>query len=252
MRSTISRNFSLRERQLSAVEALLRWSHPQRGALLPDAFIPVAEASGLIIPLGAWVLEQACRQASEWQLAGLPDLTLAVNMSLSQCRRGELVDAVERSADRCHFDLRRLELEVTEQIFLPQENTTCTEVLRRLRRLGVTVSIDDFGTGYSSFSRLRDLPIDKLKIDRSFVAGLGCDREAELIVRAMIVLGHSLGLQVVAEGVENKSQLDFLEAEDCDGVQGLHLAPPMPASEFPRLLTLQHTTAWTGRARRTL
>lgn len=243
--------FNLRSRQLSGVEALLRWSHPQRGALLPDAFIPVAEASGLIIPLGAWVLEEACRHASEWQLAALPALTLAVNLSLSQCRRGELVDAVERSAERCHFDLRRLELEVTEQIFLPQENTTCTEVLRQLRRLGVTVSIDDFGTGYSSLSRLRDLPIDKLKIDRSFVAGLGREREAELIVRAMIVLGHSLGLQVVAEGVENKKQLDFLEAEDCDGVQGLHLAPPMPASEFPRLFALQHKIASTGRARRT-
>jgi diguanylate cyclase (GGDEF)-like protein len=244
--------FSLRDRRLSTVEALLRWSHPQRGALLPDAFIPVAEASGLIIPLGAWVLEQACRQALEWQRGGFPELTLAVNMSLSQCRRGELVDAVERIAERCRFDLRRLELEVTEQIFLPQENTTCTEVLHRLRRLGVTVSIDDFGTGYSSFSRLRELPIDKLKIDRCFVAGLGCDREAELIVRAMIVLGHSLGLQVVAEGVENKNQLDFLEAEDCDGVQGLHLAPPMPARELPRLLALQPKMAWVGRARRTL
>jgi EAL domain-containing protein (putative c-di-GMP-specific phosphodiesterase class I) len=242
--------FSLRDGRIAAVEALLRWSHPDRGALLADAFIPVAEASGLIVPLGAWVLEQACRQASEWRRAGITPLTLAVNMSLSQCRRSDLIDTVERIAERCRFDLRHLEIEVTEQIFLPQENIICIDVLRRLRRLGVTISIDDFGTGYSSFGRLRGLPVDKLKIDRCFVADLGRDREAELIVRGMIVLGRSLGLRVVAEGVENQDQLDFLDAEGCDGVQGLHLAPPMPAGDIARLLALPRKDAKVGEARR--
>lgn len=227
--------FRLRDGRVVAVEALLRWSHARRGMLMPDAFIPVAEASGLIVPLGALVLEKACRQASEWLQPGIGDLTLAVNLSLSQCRRGDLVDMVQRVAERCRFDLGHLELEVTEQIFLPQEDLICTDVLRRLRLLGVKVSIDDFGTGYSSFGRLRSLPVDKLKIDHCFVAGLGRDRDSELIVRSMIVLGRSLGLEVVAEGVENQDQLDFLLAEECDAVQGLFLAAPLPAAEIPQL-----------------
>lgn len=235
---------------VESVEALLRWSHPDRGLLLPDSFIPVAEASGLIVPLGTWVCGEACRQASEWIRAGATELTLAVNVSLSQCRRGELPDTLERIADRYHFDLKHLELEVTEQTFFPNENIRYVDAFRRLRRRGVTISIDDFGTGYSSFSRLRSLPVDKLKIDRSFVSGLGRDREAELIVPAIIALGHSLGLRVVAEGVENDKQLSFLVVEGCDAAQGLRLAPPMPASEVARLLALPNPGTALSEARR--
>jgi diguanylate cyclase (GGDEF)-like protein len=244
--------FSLQDGRIEAVEALLRWSHPQRGPLFPDTFIPVAEASGLIVPLGAWVFQEACRQASEWIYAGFSGLTLAVNVSLSQCRRGELADTLERIADRCGFDLRHLEVEVTEQTFFPNENINCVDTFHRLRQRGVTISIDDFGTGYSSFGRLRSLPVDKLKIDHSFVSGLGHDREAEVIVRAIIALGRSLGLRVVAEGVENEDQLHFLVAEGCDAVQGWHLAPPLLAAEVSRLLVLPKPRAISGQVRQAI
>jgi diguanylate cyclase (GGDEF)-like protein len=244
--------FNLQDGRIEAVEALLRWSHPRRGPLFPDTFIPVAEASGLIVPLGAWVFQEACRQASEWIYAGFSELTLAVNVSLSQCRGGELPDALQRIADRSGFDLRHLELEVTEQTFFPNDNINCVETFHRLRKRGVTISIDDFGTGYSSFARLRTLPVDKLKIDHSFVTGLGCDREAELIVRAIIALGRSLGLRVVAEGVENEDQLQFLHAEGCDAVQGWHLAPPLLPAEVSRLLVRPQAQASPGEMRQAI
>jgi diguanylate cyclase (GGDEF)-like protein len=226
----------LRERRVAATEALLRWEHPKRGFLLPDAFIPVAEISGLVVPLGAWVLERACEQVSAWRRSGFPKLIMAVNLSLSQCRRGDLVASIERFAERAGCDLNWLELEVTEQLFMPLEGAACVDSFRFLQKLGVTVSIDDFGTGYSSLGRLQGLPVDKIKIDKCFVKGLGRSRDAESIVRAMVALGRSLGLTVVAEGVENQEQLDFLAAEGCHGVQGFHLAPPLPAADMARLL----------------
>ena len=227
---------NLRELRVGATEALLRWQHPKRGFLLPDTFIPVAEMSGLVVPLGAWVLKRACEQVSAWRRSGLPPLVMAVNLSLSQCRCGDLVTSVERFAERAGCDLDRLELEVTEQLFMPRESATCVDSLRRLQERGVTVSIDDFGTGYSSLGRLQGLPVDKIKIDKCFVEGVGRSRDAEPIVRAMIALGRSLGLTVVAEGVENQEQLDFLAAEGCHGAQGFLLAPPLPASDMAKLL----------------
>ena len=161
---------------------------------------------------------------------------MAVNLSLSQCRRGDLVASIERFAERAGCDLNWLELEVTEQLFMPREGAACVDSLRRLQKLGVTVSIDDFGTGYSSLGRLQGLPVDKIKIDKCFVEGVGRSRDAEPIVRAMIALGRSLGLTVVAEGVENQEQLDFLAAEGCHGVQGFLLAPPLPAPDMAKLL----------------
>ena len=236
---------SLRELRVAATEALLRWEHPKRGFLLPDTFIPVAEMSGLVVPLGAWVLKRACEQASAWRRRGLPPLVMAVNLSLSQCRRGDLVTSVEHFAERAGCDLNWLELEVTEQLFMPREGAACVDSLRRLQKLGVTVSIDDFGTGYSSLGRLQGLPVDKIKIDKCFVDGVGRRRAAEPIVRAMIALGRSLGLTVVAEGVETQEQLDFLAAEGCHGVQGFLLAPPLPAPDIAKLLSFDFMR-WTN------
>ena len=236
---------NLRDRRIAATEALLRWEHPTRGFLFPDTFIPVAEMSGLVVPLGAWVLKRACEQASAWRRSGLPELIMAVNLSLSQCRCSDLVTSIEHFAERAGCDPNWLELEVTEQLFMPRESAACVDNLRRLQKLGVTVSIDDFGTGYSSLGRLQGLPVDKIKIDKCFVDGVGRRRDAEPIVRAMIALGRSLGLTVVAEGVENQEQLDFLAAEGCHGVQGFFLAPPLPAPDVAKLLRFD-SMRWSG------
>jgi diguanylate cyclase (GGDEF)-like protein len=180
--------FDLATYRLCGAEALLRWKHPNRGLLPPDNFVPIAEATGLIIPLGRWVLECVALQMQEWKAAQLPPILIAVNVSLSQCRRGDLVRTIEEISTRTAWDLGQLELEVTEQIFMAQGMGDSVATLRRLSSLGVTISIDDFGTGYSSLGRLQRLPVDKLKIDKSFVAELGNSRDAEMIVRAILRL----------------------------------------------------------------
>ena len=222
--------------RIVGVEALVRWQHPAQGLLMPDEFIPIAEASGLLVPLGKWVMERACERACEWRRRGLPPILTAVNVSLTQWRRSDLAVVVEQLAERFGCDLSWLELEVTEQVFLPSEGNDCVEGLRRLQRLGVTVSIDDFGTGYSSLGRLQGLPVNRVKIDRCFVTNLGRSRDAESIVRAMIALGRSLGLDVMAEGVETEEQAAFLRREGCQAAQGYYFGAPMPADAFTALL----------------
>jgi diguanylate cyclase (GGDEF)-like protein len=226
----------LASNRIVGVEALVRWQHPKRGLLMPDEFIPVAEASGLLVPLGKWVIERACQLAGEWRRLGLPPIFTAVNVSLAQWRRSDLAAVVEELAERFGCDLSWLELEVTEQVFLPSEGSDCVAGLRRLQSLGVTVSIDDFGTGYSSLGRLQGLPVNRVKIDRCFVANIGRSRDAELIVRAMIALGRSLGLEVMAEGVETEEQVAFLRREGCQAAQGYYFSPPMPSNAFAALL----------------
>ena len=216
-------------------EALLRWQHPKLGSVPPAEFIPLAERSGVIVPLGAWVLHEACRQTRFWRDAGLPPLRTAVNLSLAQCRSGDLARSTLQVLRASGLEPCALELEVTESLFLSPGNGHLND-LYRLHRQGVRVSIDDFGTGYSSLGRLRQLPVDQIKIDRSFVAGLGHSRDAEAIVCALIRLGRSLGLRVVAEGVETSAQCAFLRAEGCDAAQGFHIARPLPPSEFAALL----------------
>ena len=228
--------FDLVSKRLTGAEALLRWRHPTRGLLRPDDFVPIAESTGLMVPLGEWVLDRVAGQMREWREAQVPPILIAVNISLSQCRRGDLVQSIQDIAAHTAWDLSRLELEITEQLFLPQGLEDCVATLRRLSSLGVTISIDDFGTGYSGLGRLLRLPIDKLKIDRSFVAELGIDRDAETIVRAIIALARSLGMTVTAEGVENDLQLTFLIAEGCDFAQGYHLSVPLPQHEFAAML----------------
>jgi diguanylate cyclase (GGDEF)-like protein len=234
--------FNLADDRIAGAEALLRWRHPTLGMLPPDDFIPVAEACGLIIPLGRWVIERASEDACARRRYGLPPIITAVNLSLTQCRRSDLVGVVEALAKGFAMDPAWLEFEVTEQLFLPPESSDCVETLQRLRGLGVTISIDDFGTGYSSLGRLRGLPVNKVKIDRCFVGELGHNRDAEVIVRAIIALASSLGLTVTAEGVETEEQLAFLKAEGCHSAQGFYLSRPLPPDDLAALLAQEPET----------
>jgi EAL domain-containing protein (putative c-di-GMP-specific phosphodiesterase class I) len=227
--------FEFAAARIVGAEALVRWPHPPLGPVPPAQFIPLAESCGLIVPLGAWALQEVCRQTRSWRDAGLPHLPMAVNLSLAQCRSGDLASSTRRVLETSGLEPSALELELTESLFLSPSNGHLND-LYRLHAQGVRVSIDDFGTGYSSLGRLRQLPVDQIKIDRSFVAGLGHSRDAEAIVYAVIRLGRSLGLRVVAEGVETAAQCTFLQAEGCNAVQGLHIGRPLPPSEFAALL----------------
>ena len=219
---------------LTGVEALVRWSHPRRGLLAPEKFIDVAEDSGLIVPIGEWVLERACQQARDWQRWLGKDFRLSVNLSVGQVADGErLFRAVEGAVRGAGIDATTLELELTESILM-QNLGEKAELLNRLGGLGVGLSIDDFGTGYSSLSYLKKLPVDAIKIDSSFVRDIGLDANDEAIVRAIIAMAHSLGLSVIAEGVETEAQFASLKALGCDEYQGFFASPALPPAEFER------------------
>jgi diguanylate cyclase (GGDEF)-like protein/PAS domain S-box-containing protein len=220
--------------RIVGVEALIRW---QRGGelVLPGKFIPAAEQAGLIIPIGEWVLEEACRQAVAWRAAGLPSLEVAVNLSAVQFRRGNIVQTVASALERSRLPPGLLELELTESVLL-HDTETAMETLSALKQLGVKLSVDDFGTGYSSLSYLKRMAVDKLKIDQTFVRQLAESAEDAAIVRAIVQLGHTLQLTVVAEGVETEAQLEFLKANGCDQIQGYHISRPLPAQEFAGFL----------------
>ncbi len=214
----------------AGVEALLRWRHPTRGLVPPGEFVPVAEASGLIMPLGAWVLREACRQAAAWRCQGLA-LTVAVNVSPVQLRHPDLLDVVDEALAASGLEPGRLELVVTEGLLVESDGGVAAR-LAGLAARGVGLAIDDFGTGYSSLAYLKRLPARKIKVDRSFVRDIGADPEHEAVVRAIVSLGHALGKEVVAEGVETEAQLAFLRALGCDAAQGFLLARPRPAAEL--------------------
>jgi diguanylate cyclase (GGDEF)-like protein len=218
-----------------SAEALIRWQHPERGTIMPDDFIPLAEECGLINAIGEWVLREACRQCKAWQQEGLPPLRVAVNVSASQFRQGNLLAAIHEALSAAGLDPGCLELELTESAVMlnPEESAT---ILGKLSSMGVLVSVDDFGTGYSSMSYLRRFPIDKLKIDRGFVKDLMTRADDASIVQAIISLAHSLRLKVVAEGVETLEQLDSLKSMGCDQYQGFHFSPPLPAADFGALM----------------
>jgi diguanylate cyclase (GGDEF)-like protein len=218
-----------------SVEALLRWRHPTRGNVPPSHFIPVAEDTGLILPIGDWVIREACRQARAWQLQGLPCLRVAVNVSPTQFRQPSFPNTVRDALESCSLDPSYLEIEVTEATLMSNAERSVA-MLEQLSRLGVLVAIDDFGTGYSSMTYLQRFPIDKLKIDRSFICDLDSNPDDASIVRAIISLAHGLRLKVVAEGVESAAQLEMLRRMGCDQYQGFHRTPPVPASEVPALL----------------
>lgn len=224
------------------LEALVRWQHPERGLVSPGTFIPIAEECGLIVPLGNWVLRQACLENKAWQAAGLPPLRVAVNLSAFQFKRGTLLATIEEVLRSTGLDARFLELEVTESAIM-QDVSASAEVMNQLHRLGIQVAIDDFGTGYSSLSYLKRFPLDKLKIDQSFVRDLDSNPEDALIVRAIIALGRSLGLQVIAEGVERATQLAFLRAEKCHEIQGYYFSPPVPPEQVAALVAPGHANS---------
>jgi diguanylate cyclase (GGDEF)-like protein/PAS domain S-box-containing protein len=226
----------LTDGRVRGFEALLRWQHPVRGLVPPSEFIPVAEASGLIVPIGRWVLEEACRQASSWQLGGAPrPVHMSVNVSAFQFQHPDLVDDVETALRRAGLDNALLTLEITETLLLQNTNTTMRK-LEHLKALGVRMALDDFGTGYSSLSYLRRFPIDTLKMDKSFVDGVPASSEDCAVARAIVQLGHTLHLEVVAEGVEIPEQVEGLVSLGCRFGQGYHFAPALPALEAGTLL----------------
>jgi EAL domain-containing protein (putative c-di-GMP-specific phosphodiesterase class I) len=217
---------------LVGMEALIRWQHPRRGLLGPDKFIGVAEDSGLIVPIGEWVLEHACGQLQQWQGSVAPGLRLSVNISVGQVADGErLYRAVESAVHKAGIDPATLELELTES-HLMQDIHEKASLLHRLGELGVGLSIDDFGTGYSSLSYLKTLPVDSIKIDSSFVRDIHTDANDEAIIKAILAMAHSLRLSVVAEGVETEAQFRALKELGCDEYQGFHSSPAMPPAEF--------------------
>lgn len=226
---------SYRDNRVVGVEALLRWQHPEHGLVPPDLFIPLAEQNGTIIPIGEWVLDQACRQLREWHDLGFTDLRMAVNLSTVQLHHTELPRVVNNLMQIYRLPPRSLELEVTETGQM-EDISTAAQHLLSLRRSGALIAIDDFGTGYSSLSYLKSLPLDKIKIDKSFVQDLLDDDDDATIVRAIIQLGKSLGMQVIAEGVETAEQEAYIISEGCHEGQGYHYSKPLQARELAAFL----------------
>ena len=230
-------------------EALLRWEHPQRGPISPASFIPIAEASGLIVPLGEWVFDRACAQAAEWSKAGLPHIPIAVNVSGVQFQRQDLIDVVRRKLEAYSLDPSLLHIEITETAIVSARERAIA-LLSQLRDQGVRLALDDFGTGYSSLSYLKSFPIDTLKIDRSFVAEMLTDHTTASIVEAIVSMTRILGLRVIAEGVEDHAQFAFLQRIGCDAVQGFYVSGAVPAAQFVKLLESADGGPALGRRRR--
>ncbi len=225
----------IRDNSIIGVEALVRWHHPELGLVLPDRFVPLAEETDLILPIGDWVIVEACRQMKVWQVAGLGDLTVSVNVSSRQLRHGDLVEKIEVALAETGLEPEFLEIEITEGT-LVEDTGLATRTLERLRAMGVQVSIDDFGTGYSSLGYLQRLPIDRLKIDRTFVRDLPVSDDAKALSAAIVGLAQSLHLDVVAEGVETIEQLEILRSLDCFKVQGFLIAKPLHVEQARQFL----------------
>jgi EAL domain-containing protein (putative c-di-GMP-specific phosphodiesterase class I) len=226
---------NLRTGEITGAEALLRWTHPIRGAVPPEQFIPVAEDCGLIVPIGNWVLREACQQARAWVDAGLPMATMAVNVSAMEIRGENFLEGVFAILGDTGLDPSSLELELTESVLIKGAESTAS-ILKTLKTRGVQLAVDDFGTGYSSLSYLRKFPIDALKIDQSFVREITTTPDETSIVTAVISMGRSLNLRVVAEGVETQQGLEFLQDHLCDEAQGFYFSRPVLPHQFAKLL----------------
>jgi len=224
--------------QIVGIEALIRWQSIDQGLIRPDHFIPVAEETGLICQIGEWVLQTACTQNKIWQESGLPPIRLAVNLSARQFQQHDLVKTIAKVLSETGLDPEYLEIEITESTAIQDVDFTTT-VLHSLRSMGIHISMDDFGTGYSSLWSLKRFPLDKLKIDRSFIHDFICHPKDGAIITAIIALGHALNLKVIAEGVETKEQLEFLRSVNCDGIQGYFFSPPLPTVAATELLLKQ-------------
>jgi diguanylate cyclase len=221
--------------RITGAEALLRWTHPERGPVSPALFIPVAEDCGLIVSIGNWVLREACKQAQTCVVAGLSLTSIAVNISAMEFRHERFLEGVFEILEETGLDPRFLELELTESVLMKRVEATGS-ILKTLRAAGVRVAVDDFGTGYSSLSYLRKFPIDALKIDQSFVRHITTSLGETSIVTAIISMGRSLGLRVIAEGVETQEELAFLQAQECEEAQGYYFSRPLPLGQFIKLL----------------
>jgi EAL domain-containing protein (putative c-di-GMP-specific phosphodiesterase class I) len=227
--------------EITSMEALLRWQHPEMGLVAPSVFIPLAEESGLIIPVGEWVLRTACSQNKTWQDAGFPPIMIAVNLSLKQFRQPKLVEIIATVLEQTGLEPRFLELEIMETTAIEDVDFT-RRVLEDLQQMGVYISIDDFGTGHSSLSRLQLLPLHNLKIDQSFIKDLTQDAKVAHIIKAIVTLGHSLGLKLTAEGVETQEQLEFLKSINCEEVQGFLFYRPLSAEKATEILENKRPT----------
>jgi EAL domain-containing protein (putative c-di-GMP-specific phosphodiesterase class I) len=225
----------LSTRRMIGAEALIRWRHPDLGLVPPCRFIPLAEETGLIAPIGEWVINEACRRNKAWQNRGLPPIRISVNVSARQFRDGTLTDVVAQALAASGLAAAWLELELTESLLM-DDREGGARTMRELRALGVSLAIDDFGTGYSSLSAVKTFPISRLKIDRSFVEGLPDNADDAAVAGAVIALGRQLGLEVIAEGVETEEQAAALAASGCDEAQGYLFSKPVPVEEFEGLL----------------
>ncbi len=231
---------------LVGAEALLRWNHPERGSIAPDDFIPVAEETGLIVPIGQWVLREACKQVRAWSTLPTGAIPVSVNISSHQFNSDGLIEDVFDAVSGAGIDALLLELEITESVLLQDADSTLL-ALRRLKQAGVSLSVDDFGTGYSSLSYLKRFPIDTLKIDRSFVKDLHCDADDAAICAAILAMSRQLGLNVVAEGVESEEQLEFLRRHGCNQIQGFLCSKPLSADDFAAMLNQISGSATDGK-----
>jgi len=225
----------IRSGAVVGAESLIRWNHPEFGMIPPDRFISLAEDSGLIEPIGEWVLREACRQNRLWRDQGLASLRIAVNVSSRQFKRGRLVGAVFAALSETGLSPASLAVEITESAFLADAEET-NAILRKLSSMGIAISVDDFGTGHSSLSYLRRLPLSTLKVDRAFVNDVTTSADAAAITDAIIAMAHRLNLNVVAEGVDDEAQFEFLRARDCEMMQGYYFSPPISAAEFTDML----------------
>jgi diguanylate cyclase (GGDEF)-like protein/PAS domain S-box-containing protein len=232
----------LRTGEVTGVEALIRWLRPDRGLVPPSQFIPIAEDSGLILPIGRWVLREACRQAREWQDAGLLFKRISVNVSAAEFRHKDFVEGVRTILAETGFEASRLELELTEGVLMDDAKSTAS-VLKALKAMGLHLAVDDFGTGYSSLSYLQQFPIDVLKIDQSFVQRISSDPNDTTIVRAIIDMGKNLKQRVIAEGIETQEQLAFLQARHCSEGQGYLFSRPLAATQMASLIRARSTEA---------
>jgi EAL domain-containing protein (putative c-di-GMP-specific phosphodiesterase class I) len=213
----------------------VRWNHPVHGMVPPDKFIPLADETGLIAEVGKWVLFEACRQTRKWHDEGIDGLKVSVNVSAVQFRQGNLREVVSEALVQTGLPASCLDLEITETVLMQDAEATIA-TLNALKAMGVCISVDDFGTGYSSLAYLKRFPIDTLKIDKSFMRDVTVDSHNAAIVRTVIALARSLGLESIAEGVETREQVDFLRAEGCDRLQGYYFSRPLPAPDLPKFL----------------